>query len=127
MGFRLGSESREKNNLNRNIFNKDEVSIPGVEVIRKDLEPGIDGEANNDGTIFISNLIEPGSEEERKILMHEMKHMVDMRIGRLDYDDNHVLWDGNKYMRDNILGMGYVKFEDNWYPEGDTNLPWEKE
>ena len=123
MGFRLGSESRDKSNLNKNIFNKDKVSIPGVEVIRKDLEPGIDGEANNDGTIFISNRIEPGSKEERKVLMHEMKHMVDMKIGRLDYDDDFVKWDGNEYKRH----VGFIKFEGKWYPEGDTNLPWEKE
>ena len=82
MGFKLGKESREKSNLNRNVFKKDDASVPGVRVIRKDLPSGIDGEANNDGTIFIGDHITPGSKQERKVLMHEMKHMVDMETGK---------------------------------------------
>ena len=70
MGFKLG---REKGNyaVNGEIktkmrFNKDHVSIPGTPVIRKDLGKGILGEANMDGSIYISNLVEPGSKEEEK-------------------------------------------------------------
>ena len=121
MGFKLGSESRNHGKKVGGV-GKDEASIPGVEVIRKQLEPGIDAEANNDGTIFLNKDIEPGSEEERKVLLHEMKHMVDLQTGRLAYDDNHVSWDGNKYKRDH----GWINYEGEWYKEGDTMLPWEK-
>jgi len=120
MAFKLGSESRDIGK--KGGFGKDDVSIPGVDVIRKDLEPGIDAEANKDGTIFLSNHIEPNSDEERKVLMHEMKHMVDMQTGKLSYTDDHITWDGQKYKRDH----GFINFEDEWYSEGDTSLPWEK-
>jgi hypothetical protein len=123
MAFKLGSESRNFGKKpNQGIFDKDDASVPGVDVIRKDLEEGVDAEANNDGTIFISNNIEPGSEEERKILMHEMKHMVDMQTGRLAYDDDTITWDGQIYKR----SQGFIMYEGEWYEEGDTELPWER-
>ena len=121
MGFKLGSESRN-NGKKVGGVGKDEASVSGVEIIRKELGPGIDAEANNDGTIFLSEHIEPGSVEERKVLMHEMKHMVDMKTGRLAYDDDYVTWDGNKYKRDH----GFISYEGDWYKEGATMLPWEK-
>ena len=40
-----------------------DASVPGTPVIRKPLAPGIMGEANMDGTIFISDKIVPGSKE----------------------------------------------------------------
>ena len=122
MAFKLGNESRGKSGGDKNTFNKDEVSIPGIEIIRKDLEPGIQAEANDDGSIFVSNEVEAGSKEERKILMHEMKHMVDMQTGKLSYTDENVTWDGKDYKRDH----GFIMFEKEWYAEGDTSLPWEK-
>ena len=122
MAFKLGSESRDKHGYNGNKFEKDEVSVPGVPVIRKDLDEGVDAEANIDGSIFIGNHILPGSEEERKILMHEMQHIVDMKTGRLSYDDDKITWDGEEYARKH----GFIKFNEEWYEEGDTELPWER-
>ena len=123
MTFKLGSENREnKYGSGKNTFGKDDASVPGVHVIRKDLPEGIDAEANNDGTIFIGNHIQPGSTQERKVLMHEMKHMVDMQTGRLAYDDNSITWDGEKYRR----LEGLIKYEGKWLPEGSTEFPWEQ-
>jgi len=122
MAFKLGSESRNFGKESKNRFNVDDASVPGVDIIRKDLDPGIDAEANNDGTIFIGNHIQPGSTQERKVLMHEMKHMVDMQTGRLAYDDNSITWDGEKYRR----LEGLIKYEGKWLPEGSTEFPWEQ-
>lgn len=121
MTFKLGGESRD-GGMGRNIFDKDDASVPGVAVIRKDLDSGIDGEANDDGTIFIGNHITPGSAQERKILMHEMKHMVDLKTGKLSYTDDSITWDGVEYKR--LEGM--IKYEDKWQPEGSPEFPWEK-
>ena len=71
MGFKLGKE-RGNYAINGEIktkmrFGKEaggDASVPGTPVIRKDLAPGILGEANMDGSIYISNTIEPGSKQE---------------------------------------------------------------
>ena len=93
MTFKLGKENRNNEYGSfKNRFNKDDASIPGTPVIRKDLEKGIMAEANDDGSIFLSNKVTPGSAEERKILMHEMQHLVDMKVGKLAYTDDDITW-----------------------------------
>ena len=104
-----------------------DASIPGIPVIRKDLGEGIRGEANMDGTIFISNELEPGSAEEREVLMHEARHITDMRIGKLVYEDDYVQWNGHTYERQDIEGKDMIKFEGNWIQAGSTEIPWELE
>tara|TARA_R110002012_G_scaffold38179_6_gene106621 strand:- start:558 stop:899 length:342 start_codon:yes stop_codon:yes gene_type:complete len=91
-------------------------------IIRKDLGEGILGEANDDGTIYISKEVQPDSEQERSVIMHEMKHMTDMKLGKLGYTDNEITWNGDKFER----AEGHIKFEGKWYPEGDKAFPWEQ-
>ena len=122
MTFKLGAESRNFSGESKNRFNKDDASVPGVPVIRKDLDSGIDAEANEDGSIFIGNHIEPGSTQERKVLLHEMKHMVDMKTGKLSYTDDSITWMGEEYER--LEGM--IEYKGKWLPEGSTEFPWEK-
>ena len=122
MAFKLGQESRKHGEPTKNRFNKDDASIPGTDVIRKDLAKGISAEANIDGSIFISNKIEPGSEEERRILMHEMKHLVDMKTGKLSYTDDDITWMGESYPRKN----GKIEFDGKWVHEGSKDFPWEQ-
>jgi len=123
MAFKLGGENRKTNyDTAKNRFNKDDASIPGVPVIRKDLAKGIKAEANIDGSIFLSNKVEAGSQEERKILMHEMQHLVDMKVGKLAYTDDDITWLGEKYERK----KGKINYNGEWLPEGDTTFPWEK-
>ena len=122
MTFKLGSESRKYNESSKNRFNKDDASIPGTPILRKDLAKGIQAEANIDGSIFLSNKVEAGSQEERKILMHEMQHLVDMKVGKLAYTDDDITWLGEKYERKN----GKINYEGEWLPEGDTTFPWEQ-
>ena len=123
MAFKLGKESRQYSSQPKNRFGQDDASVPGVPVIRKsDLAKGIMAEANIDGTIFISDQVEPGSKEERKVLMHEMKHMVDMKTGKLSYTDNSITWLGEEHERKD----GMINYEGEWVPEGSLDFPWEQ-
>tara|TARA_R100001463_G_scaffold21666_2_gene51923 strand:+ start:1361 stop:1735 length:375 start_codon:yes stop_codon:yes gene_type:complete len=123
MGFKLGSENRKLNyGSAKNRFNKDDASVPGTPVIRKNLESGIKAEANIDGSIFLDKSVVPGSQEERAVLMHEMRHIVDMKTGKLSYTDNDLTWMGETHERKD----GQINFEGKWYPEGHHSLPWEK-
>ena len=131
MGFKLGRErgiqvdNGEIKNKMR--FNKDDISIPGVPVIRKDLGEGIMGEANMDGSIYLSNNIEPGSKEEREVLIHEMRHATDMKIGKLKYEDDYIKYNGETYQRKDINGEDMINYDGKWIQAGSTKFPWELE
>ena len=85
MGFKLGTE-RGNNAVSGEIRTKmrfgakagGDASVPGTPVIRTELEPGVIAEANMDGSIFLSDQIEPGSFEERQTIIHEMRHATDI-------------------------------------------------
>ena len=135
MGFKLGSERgnhavggeiRKKMRFGKESGDAD-ASVPGTPVIRKDLGEGIMGEANMDGSIYISDMIEPGSAEERQIINHEMRHSTDIRIGKLEYGDNYVKWDGNTYPRQEINGLDMILVDGQWQEAGTGSFPWEKE
>ena len=135
MGYKLGTakrmyavngEVRSKLRFAKSKGDPD-ASVPGTPVIRKDLEEGVMGEANMDGSIFISNDIEPGSEIERQVINHEMRHATDMRIGKLAYGDNFVKWNGNTYPRMDINGKDMIIIDGVAKEAGDGNFPWEKE
>ena len=78
MGFKLGTERgleaiggeiRTKMRFDKESGDPD-ASVPGTPVIRKDLGPDIEGEANMDGSIYISDTLEPDSFEERQVINH---------------------------------------------------------
>ena len=104
-----------------------DASIPGTPVIRKPLEEGVLGEANMDGSIYISDKIIPGSEEERQVINHEMVHSTDMRIGKLAYGDNFVKYNGVTYPRVTIDGKDMIIVEGIAKEAGSGDFPWEKE
>ena len=91
-------------------------------VIKKDLDPGILGEANNDDTIYVDKDIPSGSAKEKEVIKHEMVHQEDMKKGDLAYTDNDVTWKGSKYARKG----GKIQYKGKWLPEGDHSFPWEK-
>jgi hypothetical protein len=132
MGFKLG---KEKGNYavggeikTKMRFGKEagsEASIPGVPVIRKPLGEGILGEANMDGSIYISDKIIPGSEEERQVINHEMRHATDMRLGKLAYTDDTVVYNGVVYPRKTINGKDMIIIDGVAKEAGDTSFPWE--
>jgi len=106
-------------------FRSDDASVSGNSVIRKKLDEGILGEANMDGSIFISDKIQPGSQEEKQVLLHEMRHATDMKLGKLAYNDDSVYYDGVTYPRETINGKDMIKVDGKWKEAGD-DFPWEK-
>ena len=129
MAFKLGRARQpiaNKGIVNKKLsFKTDDASIPGNEVIRKQLDEGILGEANMDGSIFISNKIQPGSSEETQVLLHEMRHATDMKLGKLAYSDDSVYYDGVTYPRETINGKDMIKVDGKWTEAG-GDFPWEK-
>ena len=132
MGFKLGTErgnyavSGEIKTKMR--FGKEsggDASVPGTPVIRMPLEKGVMGEANMDGSIYISDKIEPGSAQERHTINHEMRHATDMRIGKLEYGDNYIKYNGETFPRETIKGKDMILVEGKWKEAGDTGFPWE--
>ena len=129
MAFKLG-RARQPIAVNGMVdkklsFRTDEASIPGNEIIRKNLDEGILGEANMDGSIFISDRIQPGSSQENQVLLHEMRHATDMKLGKLAYNDDSVYYDGITYPRETINGKDMIKVDGKWKEAGD-DFPWEK-
>ena len=85
MGFKLGTErglevtgGEIRNKMRFHQESGGDASVPGTPVIRMDLEPGVMGEANMDGSIYINENIVPDSSEERQVINHEMRHATDM-------------------------------------------------
>ena len=135
MGFKLG-KGRTPVAVNGQISKKmrfgqeagdADVSVPGTPVIRKPLEPGVMGEANMDGSIYISNQIQPGSDIERQVINHEMRHSTDMKTGKLEYGDDYVKWNGNTYPRQTINGKDMIIVDGVAKEAGDGGFPWERE
>ena len=133
MGFKLGAE-RGNYAVSGDIKTKmrfhqeagGDASVPGTPVIRKDLEQGVLGEANMDGSIYLSNTVQPNSHEETQVLLHEMRHATDMKTGKLAYGDNFVKHNGVTYPRETIGGKDMIKVDGKWKEAG-SDLPWEKE
>ena len=126
MGFKLGKSNKPtvyngevKSKL---FFNKEETSIPGTPILRKNLKGSVLAEANDDGSIFVDHKLVPGSEKEKQVLMHEMVHLTDMKTGKLSYTDNSITWNGETYNRKN----GKIYYNNDWVPEGSGEFPWEQ-
>lgn len=87
-------------------------SVDNTPIYQVDMEKGVMGKANNNGSILISKNISPLEAE--KVIAHEKIHLEQMDRGDLDYDDNYVYWKGRKYSRAQMQ-------------EGAKDLPWEAE
>ena len=134
MGFKLGTNKGNyasggeiKTKMRFGKQTGGNASIPGTPVIRKRLDEGILGEANMDGTIFISDKIVPGSEEERQVINHEMRHATDMKLGKLAYSDDSVTYNGQVYPRKTINGKDMIIVDGVAKEAGSEGFPWEKE
>jgi hypothetical protein len=132
MGFKLGSE-RGNYATNGEIktkmrFGKNsggDGSVPGTPVIQMPLAEGVLGEANMDGSIYMSDLLDPNSPEFRQTLNHEMRHATDMRIGKLAYTDDSITYNGEVFPRETIKGKDMIKVDGEWKEAGHTGFPWE--
>ena len=130
MAFKLGRARQpiaSGGELNKKLsFKSDDASVSDNYVIRKKLDKGILGEANMDGSIFISDKIKPGSDMENKVLLHEMRHATDLKTGKLAYGDNFVKYNGVTYPREVRNGKDMIKIDGKWKEAGDK-FPWEND
>ena len=110
MAYKLGREKRQ-------IRNSKETPI-----FRKNLDKGILGEANMDGSIYVDKDVPKGSALEKKVIRHEGVHAKEMKQGKIAYGDDYVR-DGKKtYHRKD----GKIKYNGKWHEEGSNVFPWEK-
>ena len=135
MGFKLGTERgnyavsgeiKTKMRFSRESGDQD-VSVPGTPIIRVPLEEGVLGEANMDGTIYVNDQMVPGSFQERQTINHEMRHATDIKIGKLEYGDYHIKWNGETFRRETINGMDMILVDGEWKEAGSHDFPWEQE
>jgi len=132
MGFKLGSE-RGNHAVSGEIKTKmrfgkqagGPTSVPGTPIIPMPLEEGILGEANMDGSIYVNENLDFNSYEYRQVINHEMRHATDMKVGKLAYDDNYVMYNGEKFERKDINGVDSILVDGKWKEAGDTGFPWE--
>ena len=110
MGFKLGKEKRQI---------RDSKNTP---IFRKNLEEGVLGEANMDGSIYLDKSVPKNSALEKRIIKHEGKHLEDIQSGNLAYGDDWVRHNGKTYPRKD----GKIKYNGKWSEEGSMNFPWEK-
>jgi hypothetical protein len=98
-----------------------EKVIDNTPIYRVDMEDGILGMANKNGSILINKNLSPLKEKE--VINHEEVHLEQMGLKKdesgkyrddLDYDDEFVYWKGKKYPRSKM-------------DAGSKKLPWEKE
>ena len=78
----------------------------------RDLEEGVMGKGNKNGTILVDKDVDPDNMQ--KVVDHEEVHIDQVKRGDLDYDDDNVYWKGKVYPRSKMN-------------EGAKNLPWEAE
>jgi len=132
MGFKLGTsrgnyadrgEIKTKLSFTRN----QQATIPGTPIIPMPLDENIMGEANMDGTIFVSDKLDPNSPEYRQVINHEMRHATDMKLGKLSYDDDHIMYNGERFEREDINGVDSILVDGEWKEAGDTGFPWEND
>ena len=105
----------------------DEGSVPGTPVIRMPLAEGVMGEANMDGTIYVNENIVPGSYEDRQVINHEMRHATDIKIGKLSYTDDYIMYNGEKFERKDVNGVDSILVDGEWKEAGSHDFPWEEE
>ena len=134
MGFKLGTERGNyavsgeiKTKMRFHQESGGDASVPGTPVIRKDLEEGVLGEANMDGSIYISDKIVPDSFEERQVVNHEMTHATSIEIGKLEYADDYIKWNGDTFKRETRNGKDMIQIDGKWKEAGSPGFPWENE
>jgi len=91
----------------------------GTPVIKKnDLGPGIEAEANRDGTIFVNDKLSDSKVKEA--VDHEKIHLNQIAQGRLQYSDSSVIWKRDTKSPAKV----YRRADMN---EGHPDFEWEKE
>ena len=86
--------------------------VDNTPIYKIDMEDGVMGKANNNGSIVLNKDLDPSECEQ--VIAHEQVHLDQMKRGDLNYDNENVYWKGKKQSRADM-------------EEGAKNLPWEAE
>jgi hypothetical protein len=91
-------------------------------ILKDDLEKGIEGEANRDGTIFVNSKL--SDKKVKEAVDHEKVHLDQMAQGRLQYDNQTVTWKKDtkspaKVYNRETMNEGHPDFE--WEDEAYKN------
>ena len=78
-------------------LNNPPYKLPETPIYHVNMEDGVLGKANRNGTIILNEKMDP--KQAKEVIKHEMVHIDQMRRGDLDYDDKYVYWKGKKYLR----------------------------
>ena len=93
-------------------LNNPPYKIDNTPIYHVDMEEGVMGKANNNGTIIVNKELDPSQIDD--VVAHEKIHIEQMERGDLDYDNENVYWKGKTYSRADMA-------------EGAKDLPWEAE
>ena len=93
-------------------LNNPPYKIDNTPIYHVDMEEGVMGKANNNGTIIVNKDLDPSQIDD--VVAHEKIHIEQMERGDLDYDNENVYWKGKTYLRADMA-------------EGAKDLPWEAE
>ena len=88
------------------------ILVDNTPIYQKDMDEGVMGQANKNGSIILNKNLSPLEQED--VIKHEKVHLNQMERGDLDYDNDNVYWKGKKIPRSTM-------------DEGNKNLPWERE
>ena len=88
------------------------IVVDNTPIYEKDMDEGVMGQANKNGSIILNKNLSPLEQED--VIKHEKVHLNQMERGDLDYDNDNVYWKGKKIPRSTM-------------DEGNKNLPWEQE
>ena len=91
---------------------KPPYNLDNTPIYHVDMEDGVLGKANNNGTIIVNKDLDPSQIDD--VVAHEKIHIEQMERGDLDYDNENVYWKGKTYSRADMA-------------EGAKDLPWEAE
>ena len=117
MAFKLGDEDRSAIAHNGKIPLRDKMHPKVERTVMDDF-----GQAVSSNKIMVNKDLEKATKTYDEVMSHEMLHAKEMAEGRIDYGDDYVR-DGDKvYLRKD----GKIKYNGNWYDEGDDILPWEQ-
>ena len=86
--------------------------VESTPIYNIDMEDGVMGKANNNGSIVLNKDLDPSQVDD--VISYEKVHLDQMKRGDLDYDGENVYWKGKTYSRADM-------------EEGAKNLPWEAE
>ena len=81
-------------------LNNPPYKIDNTPIYHVDMEEGVMGKANNNGTIIVNKDLDPSQIDD--VVAHEKIHIEQMQRGDLDYDNENVYWKGKTYSRDDM-------------------------